>query len=289
MIDLHTHSNASDGTDNPADLVRLAADKGLDIVALTDHDSADGWAEAAEAAESHGITLVRGMEISTKHEGQGVHLLAYLPDPTYEPLVAELDRILRGRDGRLASIVQRLRHEGVDLTEDEVRQQVGNSPAVGRPHIGHALVAKGYAGDVTEAFETYLNQGRPGYVARYATPTRTMIELVTAAGGAAVIAHPWRRSRIVDSDVLRDFVDAGLAGIEVYHQNHDDDQRAQLRAIATELDLVATGSSDYHGTSKSNHELACNWTTESAYEQLLSRAAANARASGRGVPAVVGR
>jgi hypothetical protein len=287
LIDLHTHSNASDGTDSPADLVRLAVKKRLDVVAITDHDSADGWAAAVEAAERHRITLVRGMEISTKYEGEGVHLLAYLPDPTYEPLVAELDLVLQGRDGRLAGIVERLRDVGVELSEDEVRRQVANSPAVGRPHIAAVMVAKGIVTSVDEAFEKYLNQGRPGYVARYATPTRTMIELVTAAGGAAVVAHPWRRSRVVDGDVLQEFVDAGLAGIEVDHQNHNDDARATLRALADDLGLIATGSSDYHGTSKLNHELGCNTTPVAAYEGLLSRAATNAQAAGRDVPAVV--
>lgn len=291
LIDLHTHSNASDGTDSPAEVIRLAKaqPRRLGVVALTDHDSTDGWAEAAVAADLHGITLVRGMEISTKHEGEGVHLLAYLPDPTYEPLMAELERILEGRDGRLAGILERLQHVGVDLNEAEVRRQVGGARAVGRPHIAAVMVAKGIVTTVDEAFATYLNQGRPGYLARYATSTRTMIELVTAAGGAAVVAHPWRRSRVVDGDVLQGFVEGGLAGIEVDHQNHDDEQRAELRALARDLDLIATGSSDYHGASKVNHALGCNTTSVSAYEQLLDHAAANARASGRDVPAVVGR
>ena len=288
-IDLHTHSDASDGTDSPATVVRLAAEKGLGVVALTDHDSADGWAEATEAAERHGITLIRGMEISTKHEGEGVHLLAYLPDPTYEPLVVELDRILDGRDGRLAGILERLRDVGVDLSEDEVRHQVGDSRAVGRPHIADALAKKGIVGSRDEAFAQYLNPGRPGYVARYATPTKTMIELVTAAGGAAVVAHPWRRNRVVDGAVLEGFVEVGLVGIEVEHQNHPEEARAALRGLARDLDLITTGSSDYHGLGKLDHDLGCNTTPVSVYEQLLDRAAAHARESGRDVPAVVGR
>ena len=289
LIDLHTHSNASDGTDSPAEVIRLAKLQRLDVVALTDHDSADGWAEAAAAADHHGITLIRGMEISTKHEGEGVHLLAYLHDPTYEPLVAELDRILDGRDGRLVGVLERLEGVGVDLSQDEVRREVGDSRAVGRPHIADAMVRKGIVGSRDEAFERYLNPGRAGYVARYATSTRTMIELVTAAGGAAVVAHPWRRSRVVDRDVLQGFVEAGLVGIEVDHENHNAADRVELGALAGTLDLVPTGSSDYHGLGKLDHDLGCNTTSPSAYEQLLDRAAANAEASERDVPEVVGR
>jgi 3',5'-nucleoside bisphosphate phosphatase len=283
LIDLHTHSTASDGTYRPAEVVSLAALAGLDVLALTDHDSMSGWSEATEAAMRHGVTLVPGMEISTKYAGAGVHVLGYLLDPAYPPLVAELDQILQGREGRLSAMLEQLGRAGIAVSEEDVRRQVGSSPAVGRPHIADAMVARGLVADRGEAFATRLNAGRPGHVARYATPTDTMIRLITAAGGAAVIAHPWGRGsrRVLDLETLAGFREAGLAGLEVDHQDHGPSERNALRALATELDLVITGSSDFHGLGKVDHELGCNVTDPDQYERLLVTAAANAATSGR--------
>jgi 3',5'-nucleoside bisphosphate phosphatase len=286
-IDLHTHSTASDGTYSPADVVRLAAadPARLDVLALTDHDSMSGWAEAAEAALRHAITLVPGMEISTKHAGAGVHVLGYLLDPGYPPLAAELERILRAREGRLSTMLAQLQAAGVTVSEDDVRRQVGDSPAIGRPHIADAMVARGFAADRGEAFTKWLNAGRPGHVARYATPTATMIGLITAAGGAAVIAHPWGHGsrRVMDAEILASLCAAGLTGLEVEHQDHGPTERRSLRRLASELDLVITGSSDFHGLGKVDHELGCNLTEPAQYERLLAAAAANAAMSGRDV------
>jgi predicted metal-dependent phosphoesterase TrpH len=286
-IDLHTHSTASDGTYSPADVVRLAAANParLDVLALTDHDSMSGWAEAAEAAVRHAITLVPGMEISTKHAGAGVHVLGYLLDPGYPPLAAELERILRAREGRLSTMLAQLQAAGVAVSEDDVRRQVGDSPAIGRPHIADAMVARGFAADRGEAFTKWLNAGRPGHVARYATPTATMIGLIAAAGGAAVIAHPWGHGsrRVMDAETLASLYAAGLTGLEVEHQDHGPAERRSLRGLASELDLVITGSSDFHGLGKVDHELGCNLTEPDQYERLLAAAAANAATSGRDV------
>ncbi len=289
LIDLHTHSRASDGTDSPAEVMGKAHAAGLDVIGLTDHDSAAGWDQAASAAREIGVTFIPGMEISTKLEGAGVHLLAYLPDPTYPPLADELDRILAGRTGRLAAMLAQLRDAGVEITEEEVLAQVGGSPAIGRPHIADVLVGKGVVADRTEAFRDWLGWGRPGYAVRFATPTRDMIAIVTAAGGAAVIAHPWGRGsrRRLDRAALAELVDIGLVGIEVDHQDHATHDRDELRRLAAELDLVATGSSDYHGAGKVDHELGCNVTAEDQFERLLARAAANAAAAGRSGPEVV--
>ncbi|MGA9343666.1 MAG: PHP domain-containing protein [Nocardioidaceae bacterium] len=289
LIDLHTHSRASDGTDSPAEVIGKAHASGLDVIGLTDHDSAAGWAEAATAARAVGVTLVPGMEISTKLHGAGVHLLAYLPDPTYPPLVDELTKILAGRTGRLGAMLGQLREAGVDITEEEVLAQVGDSPAIGRPHIADVLVAKGVVTDRTEAFRDWLGWGRPGYAVRYATPTEDMVAIVTAAGGAAVIAHPWGRGsrRVLDRVALAELVDLGLTGIEVDHQDHADADREALRRLAADLGLVATGSSDYHGDGKVDHELGCNVTSEQQFEALLTRAAANAAATGRSAAEVV--
>lgn len=290
-IDLHSHSTASDGTQSPAEVVELAAAAGLDVLALTDHDSADGWPEAAQAARRVGITLVRGMEVSTKYDGAGVHLLAYLPDATYPPLAKELELILAGREGRLASIISQLRLAGLDITEAEVLQQVGRSPAIGRPHIADVMVAKGWVRDRAEAFDRWLNAGRPAYVVRYATATADMIRLVTAAGGASVIAHPWGRAsrHVLDAEAVAGFAAAGLAGLEVDHQDHSRADRQALKAIASDLDLVVTGASDYHGDGKVNHELGCNLTSPEEFERLLAVADRNGAAADRPVPEVIRR
>jgi len=273
-IDLHTHSSASDGTDTPAALVREAAAAGLDVVALTDHDAMSGWGEAREAADEVGITLVPGLEISTRFGHRGVHLLGYLPDPTDPALVLELDRILEGRTARTPAIVSALRAHGIDITEDDVRRESGGSVAAGRPHVADALTRLGVVRDRTEAFATLLSPGQPGYVNRYASALEAMIPLVAAAGGVAVVAHPWGRGSrsVLDADALAGLKDLGLAGIEVDHQDHSETDRAELRAIAADLDLVVTGSSDHHGLGKVDHDLGVNTTDPEHYERLLSLA-----------------
>jgi predicted metal-dependent phosphoesterase TrpH len=274
-IDLHTHSSASDGTDTPGDLVRAAKAAGLDVVALTDHDATSGWAEAAQAADEVGITLVPGLEISTSFRHRGVHLLAYLPDPTHPPLAAALDRILAGRTARTPAIVDALRTHGIDITEDDVRRESGGSVASGRPHVADALVRLGVSSDRGQAFTDLLNPGRPGYANRYAAPLEEMIPLVAAAGGVTVIAHPWGRrgGTVLDEAAIAGLRDLGLAGIEVDHQDHGPELRARLRGIASDLDLVVTGSSDHHGLGKVDHDLGVNTTDPEQYERLVSLAA----------------
>jgi predicted metal-dependent phosphoesterase TrpH len=271
-IDLHTHSSASDGTDTPGDLVREAAAAGLDVVALTDHDAMSGWAEAQQAADEAGITLVPGLEISTRFHHRGVHLLGYLPDPTHPGLVGELDRILEGRTARTPAIVAALREHGIDVSEEDVRRESGGSVAAGRPHVADALVRLGVVADRTEAFATLLSPGQPGYVNRYASALEEMIPLVAAAGGVSVVAHPWGRGSrsVLDADALAGLKDLGLAGIEVDHQDHAPADRAELRALARDLDLVVTGSSDHHGLGKVDHDLGVNTTDPEQYERLLS-------------------
>lgn len=273
-IDLHTHSSASDGTDTPGDLVREAAAAGLDVVALTDHDAMSGWGEAQQAADEAGITLVPGLEISTRFHHRGVHLLGYLPDPTHPPLVSELDRILEGRTARTPAIVAALREHGIDISEDDVRRESGGSVAAGRPHVADALVRLGVVTDRTEAFATLLSPGQPGYVNRYASALEEMIPLVAAAGGVTVVAHPWGRGSrsVLDAEALAGLKDLGLAGIEVDHQDHSAADRAELRALARDLDLVVTGSSDHHGLGKVDHDLGVNTTDPEQYERLLSLA-----------------
>lgn len=287
-IDLHTHSLASDGTDTPGDLVRAAHAVGLDVVALTDHDATAGWDEAARAAEEVGISLVRGLEISTRYAGRSVHLLAYLPDPTHPGLCAALGRIIDGRRERTPAIVAALRAHGIEITEDDVRREAGRSMAAGRPHVADALVRLGVVTDRTHAFGLLLNPGRPGYVDRYAAELTDMIALVVAAGGVTVLAHPWGRSgrSVLDAAALESLRGIGLAGVEVDHQDHDAATRAALGGLANDLDLVVTGSSDHHGLGKVDHDLGVNTTAPEEFERLVGLAADAARASGRTTPGV---
>ncbi|KQY56235.1 MULTISPECIES: PHP domain-containing protein [unclassified Nocardioides] len=288
-IDLHTHSRASDGTQTPEELIRAAAAAGLDVVALTDHDTSEGWAEAAGTARELGITLVRGMEISTRHNHQGVHLLGYLPDPTYPPLVEGLQRILDGRNSRVPAVIERLRGCGIDISKADVDRVAGDPAATGRPHIADALVDLGVVRDRDEAFARYLSPGRPAYVDRYAAPLVDMIRVVGEAGGVTVIAHAWGRHAPtgMTADDIAALAQAGLSGLEVDHQDHDTRSRKELAGIADDLGLVKTGSSDYHGTGKKNHELGCNTTAPDQFERLVDLADAAAVASGRPVTDVL--
>ncbi len=288
-IDLHTHSLASDGTQTPAELVEAAARAGLDVLGLTDHDTADGWTEAARAAETAGISLVRGMEISTRHEGRGVHLLAYLPDPAYPPLVERLALILDGRNARVPAIVERLQDQGVDVTEADVRRVAGASAAAGRPHVADALVERGVVADRREAFDRFLSPGRAGHVHRYAAELVTMIATVRDAGGVTVMAHPWGRAApgTLDEAAFAGLAELGLSGIEADHRDHTAEQRAELREIATNLGMVVTGSSDHHGLGKVDHDLGCFTTAPDQYARLLELAAAAAVRSGRTTPEVM--
>lgn len=289
-IDLHTHTHRSDGTVSPGDLVRHARELGMDVLALTDHDTTEGWTEAADVASRVGLTLVRGIELSCKLAGHGVHLLAYLPDPTYPPLADELDRILDGRNARLPATLDRLRDVGIDIDAQDVRRLAGEAAAMGRPHVADALVDKGVVRDRAEAFEKYLGPRGPAYVNRYAADLTHMIEIIGAAGGVSVIAHPWasRHNHVaLDEAGLASLKEVGLAGIEVDHQDHDPRTRVTLRALARNLDLVATGSSDYHGDGKVNHEIGCNTTDPDEYERLIALAGKASAASGRSTPEIV--
>ena len=273
-IDLHTHTDRSDGTVTPRQLVREAAAAGLDVLGLTDHDTAAGWDDARDEADAAGIRLVEGMEISCRYAGRSAHLLGYLPDPTHAPLVAALDEVLRGRDERMPRIVARLQELGYPITEEEVVAESGGAAALGRPHIADVLVGHGVVASRDEAFDRLLSPGRPAYVARDAADLVEMIGLVRDAGGVSVLAHPWGRhgNDALGHDGFAALQEAGLVGIEVDHQDHDAAQREALRAIGRDLDLVRTGSSDYHGTGKVDHDLGCNTTAPDQLDRLLAAA-----------------
>lgn len=278
-IDLHTHSSVSDGTDSPADLVRVAAAAGLDVVALTDHDTLAGVQEAAAAAQTYGLTVVPGVEISCVVDGISMHLLGYWPDATDHDLAAELELNRDDRVPRAQEIVRRLAVAGHPISWEQVQQHVADGATVGRPHIADTLVDLSVVPDRDTAFATLLHDESPYYVGHHATDPVDAVRLVAQAGGASVFAHPGagRRGRLVEDSVLVRLAAAGLAGVEVDHPDHDEAARAHYRGLAADLGLVVTGSSDYHGTGKLQGIGAC-LTVPAAYEALRDRASGAALA-----------
>ncbi len=273
MIDLHTHSRASDGTETPSELLAAAARAGLDTVAITDHDSTAGWAEASAAAAREGVALVRGVEVSTHHSWVSIHVLGYLIDPAAPGLLAEMNHARASRETRLAKMVGLMSEAGVPLTVEDVQAVAGPGATLGRPHIADALVAKGLVSHRDEAFATYLHGRSEFYVAHYAPEAVDAIRLIVEAGGVAVMAHPFagKRGRVVGDDVIEELAAAGLAGLEVDHRDHDDAERVHAGALADRLGLIRTGSSDYHGAGKLNR-IGEHTTTEEALKAIEDRA-----------------
>ncbi|HVM27080.1 MAG TPA: PHP domain-containing protein [Mycobacteriales bacterium] len=270
-IDLHTHSTASDGTTAPADLVRLAAAAGLDVVALTDHDTTSGHTEAAEALPA-GLTLVPGAELSCASDGISLHLLAYLFDPE-EPELAEVMRQMReSRVGRAERMVRRLEDAGTGVTWERVQALAQGT--VGRPHVAQALVEAGCIPSVGAAFtpEWIGTHGR-FWEPKLELDVVRGVQLVVAAGGVAVFAHPAavRRGRTVGDDVVVAMAEAGLAGLEVDHVDHDEDAKEHLRGLAAQLGLLVTGSSDFHGSNKTV-QLGASTTAPEVFEAVVERA-----------------
>jgi 3',5'-nucleoside bisphosphate phosphatase len=274
VIDLHTHSTASDGTDSPSELVRHAAAVGVGVLGITDHDTTAGWTEAT-AALPPGMTLVPGTEFSCAwYSGDrriSLHLLGYLFDRDAPGLRAERARLREDRQRRGRAIVERMVADSVPVSWDRVAQ-LADTGVVGRPHIGRVLVENGVVGSVDEAFATLLNSASRYYVRKADTDVFDAIRLLRAAAGIPVFAHPRarRRGRVVADDVIAAMAAAGLVGIEVDHPDHSPEDRDQLRGLARELDLVMTGSSDYHGTNKRTPLAACT-TDPAALAALLDR------------------
>jgi predicted metal-dependent phosphoesterase TrpH len=273
-IDLHAHSSVSDGTDSPALLVGVAAAAGLDVVALTDHDTTAGWA-AAEAARPAGLTVVPGMELSCRWFPSdsppiSVHLLAYLFDPQHPAFAAERVRLREERLSRGERIVTALAADGHPVAWERIVER-SEGGVVGRPHIARALVEAGVVESVDHAFATLLHHRSPYYAAKADTDVLDGIRLVRAAGGVPVFAHglATKRGRVVGDDAVAAMTAAGLLGLEVDHPDHTPDQRAYLRALADGLGLIRTGSSDYHGTNKTTPIAACT-TEPDQYEALLA-------------------
>ncbi|MFI1155703.1 PHP domain-containing protein [Streptomyces sioyaensis] len=271
-IDLHTHSTASDGTDTPAELVRHAAAAGLDVVALTDHDTVGGHAEA-RAALPAGLTLVTGAELSCRIDGVSLHLLAYLFDPEEPELARERELVRDDRVPRAQGMVAKLRDLGVPITWEQVARIAGDG-AVGRPHLATALVELGVVPSVSDAFtsEWLANNGR-AYVDKHELDPFDAIRLVKAAGGVTVFAHPLavKRGSCVPESVIAELAASGLDGIEADHMDHDAPTRARLHGMAADLGLLATGSSDYHGSRKTCR-LGEYTTDPEIYGEIVRRA-----------------
>lgn len=272
-IDLHTHSNASDGTLAPAEVVAEAAHHGLTTIALTDHDTTSGWGEASEAAVRHRLSFVPGVEISTQHNGISVHLLAYLVDPENPDLVREMEHARASRDTRMVRMVEKMASAGIPVTMETVLAQAQPGATLGRPHIADALIEAGQVRDRNEAFEDLLHDRSPYYVHHYAPDVVRAVRLVRAAGGVPVMAHPFanRRGRTVSDAVIEEMAAAGLAGLEINHRDHFGPERAHGQALVERLGLFATGSSDFHGAGKENR-LGENTTEPAVLAQIEEQA-----------------
>ncbi len=273
-IDLHAHSTASDGTDTPAELMAHAAAAGLDVVALTDHDTTAGWDEAL-AARPAGLTLVPGVEFSclrVEPDGRRIslHLLAYLLDRNDTQLQAEWQRLRETRRTRGREMVERLVADGYPISWAQVSTLAG-AGSVGRPHLARALVESGVVPDVDTAFRDLLSSRQRYYVRKADTDVFAALALIRAAGGLPVFAHPLahRRGPVVSDETIAAMAAAGLVGLEVEHPDHEPDDRAHAARLARGLGLIGTGSSDYHGTNKTT-PLGARQTDPDAYERLLA-------------------
>jgi predicted metal-dependent phosphoesterase TrpH len=269
-IDLHVHSSASDGTDPPAEVVLRAAAAGLDVLALTDHDTTSGIAQASEALPP-GLTLVPGMELSCLLDGDSMHMLAYLFDPADPALSAETELIRDDRVHRATAMVARLRELGAPVTWEQVTA-IADGAVVGRPHIARAMAEAGVVATPADAFTAdWIGDGGRAYAGHYAPGPERAIALVRAAGGVPVLAHPRSPGYEIDDEVIARLAAVGLAGVEVFHPDHDDSERLRLTSLASRLGLVMTGGSDDHG-SFNRTSLGAETTPPDQYERLLAQA-----------------
>ena len=273
MIDLHTHTTCSDGTDSPRELVNKAIVQGIEVLGITDHDTTSGWQEATQTLRGS-LQLALGAEISClTNDGVSVHMLGLLFDPLHEEMQQVLEETRDGRLPRMRKMIEKMRAEGMDISIEDVEKAMPSGATMGRPHLADALVAKKIVKSRDEAFIDLLHNDSRFYVSHAAPTPVEAIALIRRAGGVAVIAHPFasHRGQILKAEDFIDLVSAGLNGIEVDHRDQNPDERAMLRVIAGELDLVMTGSSDYHGTGKLN-SLAENHTSREQWQKLEAQA-----------------
>ena len=273
MIDLHTHSLASDGTDTPGELINKAHARGISVLGLMDHDTVAGWDEAISYLRP-GMSLVLGSEISCQTlDGTSVHMLGMLFDRENTALAEVLSTTRDNRLTRMNRIVARLNEAGFEITIEDVLAQLAPGATLGRPHLADALIAKKIVASRDEAFTELLHNNSKYYISHYSPTPEDAIKLIKQAGGVAVIAHPLAslRGRTVSIDSFRSMVEAGLDGIEISHRDQSEDERQLLREIVEQYDIIATGSSDYHGNGKLN-QLAEFTTTPEDFEALEAKA-----------------
>ena len=273
MIDLHTHTTASDGTDSPFALINKALSAGITTLAITDHDTTSGWSEAVQALRPP-MSLVLGAEISTlTTEGISVHMLGLLFDGEDAEMQKMLAESRDTRMPRMRKMIELLAADGISITMEDVMAAAPDGATVGRPHLADALVANGVVATRDEAFIDLLHNDSKYYVTHAAPTPESAIDCIKRAGGVSVIAHPFasRRGETISEDSFSSLVKAGLNGIEVNHRDHSADERKQLIEIADQLNLIKTGSSDYHGNGKLN-ALGENLTDPAQWERLESLA-----------------
>ncbi|MHB8066390.1 MAG: PHP domain-containing protein [Desulfobaccales bacterium] len=252
FIDLHAHSTASDGSFRPAEVVRLAKDAGLQAVALTDHDTTDGLAEAVAAGQELGVEVIPGVEISAQFTDDSMHILGYFIDFKSGKLAERLAVLKQARKERNPKIVAKLNALGVAITMEQVERLSGGGQ-VGRPHIARALLESGYVKSMQQAFDIYLKNGGKAYVEKYRFPPAEAMDMIREAGGVPVLAHPFTLglgSAFALKEVLLDLKAQGLAGVEIFYAEHTPEQEALYLKLAQELGLLATGGSDFHGDNK---------------------------------------
>lgn len=284
--DLHTHTNASDGSQTPSEVVRAAADLGLSAVAITDHDTVAGLEEALEQGRKSGVVVVPGVEINTEQGGHEIHILGYYVDRHAPELAAKLQWLLGGRERRAARIVARLREIGVTISLDHVMELAAGA-AVGRPHVARALAEAGWVRNMAEAFDQFIGLGAPAYVPReWLSPTEAA-DVILAAGGAPVLAHPGTAGDA--GDLIPRLLEHGLVGIEVFYPEHGEEAERLFRRIAEENGLIMTGGSDSHGSGFAFRsglgQRTCPFETVTLLEAAarkgrVTRAARAARAAG---------
>ncbi len=276
MIDLHTHSRYSDGSDSPTDIIRLAHQAGCSYVALTDHDRLDGIKEAADEASKIGIGFIPGVEISCIFDNGTLHLLAYFLNPTDGPLQDRLTGMQEARTKRNLEMAEKLQQNGIPITWEELMEEAGG-PNLGRPHFAAVMVRKGIVPSIQEAFDTYLAKGKPFYVPKVQITTPEAIRLTKESGAVPVIAHPSTLGLTPTKleSYLREMKAFGLAGVESYYARYTRQERAGMASIAESVGLVATGGSDYHGSYKVGLNIGTGEgdlnVPDSVVEQLKSR------------------
>ena len=269
---MHVHSTFSDGTQSVTQNVQMAMERGLEGIAITDHDTVAGLEEAQEASGATGIKIVPGLEFSAEYDGASLHVLGYWVDPTDAELRAELERLTATRFRRGEMMIEKLRETGYDISFERVRMIAGDD-LIARPHIAQAMVEAGIVANEKEAFDRFISDGGPAYVPKHALDPVDSIALIRSAGGACVLAHPgmWRGESSVPASLIERMAEAGMTGLEVDHPDHDDVQRAEYRKLAMGLDLIPTGASDCHGE-RFGFRMGCFTTTAETVAELRARA-----------------